>query len=107
MNLHRRQTFAFLIFILSLLQDVLFYQLPLHAHFYSELVNAIGSGDAAQHATVTALFAPEDAGTLLVPLLSSNDTSQPNLATVGSSRSQCFLANWCHIWPLYEILAVI
>ena len=44
------------------MQDVLFYQLPLHAHFYSELVNAIGGEGAAAHATVTTLFTPEDAG---------------------------------------------
>lgn len=43
-------------------QDVVFYQLPVHAGFYAELVNAIGGSTAAAHATVTNLFAPEDAG---------------------------------------------
>jgi hypothetical protein len=43
-------------------QDVVFYQLPVHAGFYAELVNAIGSSTVAAHATVATLFAPEDAG---------------------------------------------
>ncbi len=47
---------------LTLSQDVVFYQLPLHAHYYSELVNAIGGDGAAVHATVTTLFSAEDAG---------------------------------------------
>ena len=40
----------------------MFYQLPVHAGFYAELVNAIGSSTVAAHATVATLFAPEDAG---------------------------------------------
>jgi Utp25, U3 small nucleolar RNA-associated SSU processome protein 25 len=43
-------------------QDVVFYQLPVHAGFYAELVNAIGSSTVAAHATVATLFASEDAG---------------------------------------------
>ena len=43
-------------------QDILFYQLPQHGHFYPELVNMIAGGAAAGHATVTVQFAPEDAG---------------------------------------------
>ena len=37
-------------------QDMFFYQLPEHAHYYSELVNGLGAGGdaaiAADHATV-------------------------------------------------------
>ena len=43
-------------------QDVVFYQLPIHAGFYAELINAIGGSTVAAHATVATLFAPEDAG---------------------------------------------
>jgi U3 small nucleolar RNA-associated protein 25 len=52
------------------LQDILFYGLPDHAHFYSELVNLVqsggpggGAGAAAggHHATITALFCQFDA----------------------------------------------
>lgn len=42
------------------MQDLLFYQLPEHAHFYSELVGYTEEGSASSsrdaHATITALF---------------------------------------------------
>ena len=42
--------------VLPLPQEMTFYQLPVHAHFYPELVNSLGAGaDAAntvEHATV-------------------------------------------------------
>ena len=45
-----------------LLQDLLFYQLPQHAHFYLELVNMLaGRDDLALHATVKALVTRMDA----------------------------------------------
>ena len=45
-----------------LLQDLLFYQLPQHAHFYLELVNMLaGRDDMALHATVKALVTRMDA----------------------------------------------
>ncbi|WIA34691.1 hypothetical protein OEZ86_013004 [Tetradesmus obliquus] len=52
------------------IQDIMFYGLPEHAHFYSELVNLVqsggpggGAGAAAggHHATITALFCQFDA----------------------------------------------
>lgn len=43
-------------------QDLLFYQLPQHAHFYLELVNMlVGRDDMTQHATVKALITRTDA----------------------------------------------
>ena len=43
-------------------QDLLFYQLPQHAHFYLELVDMLaGRDDMALHATVKALFTKTDA----------------------------------------------
>ena len=44
-------------------QDLLFYQLPHHAHFYPEMVNLLRSRDesAMTHATVTVLFTRFDA----------------------------------------------
>lgn len=48
-----------------ILQDIVFYGLPDHAHFYSELVNLVQSGTgstaAAHHATITTLFCKFDA----------------------------------------------
>ena len=47
---------------LLLPQDLLFYQLPQHAHFYLELVNMLaGRDDMALHATVKALVTRMDA----------------------------------------------
>lgn len=47
----------------SLWQDVLFYQLPEHAHFYPELLNLLeeGGAGAGEHATVSVLFGKSDA----------------------------------------------
>ena len=46
--------------LLACIQDLLFYQLPEHASFYSELVNFLEEGSAGTdsdgHATVTILF---------------------------------------------------
>lgn len=44
-----------------LLQDVLFYQLPEHAHFYSELLNLLEDSASAEHTTVSVLFGRGDA----------------------------------------------
>jgi U3 small nucleolar RNA-associated protein 25 len=47
-----------------LLQDIVFYGLPDHAHFYAELVNLVQTGGAAaggHHATITSLFCAFDA----------------------------------------------
>ncbi len=43
------------------MQHVLFYQLPEHAHFYSELVNLMEAGEAGETPTVTVLFSKVDA----------------------------------------------
>lgn len=45
------------------LQDLYFYQLPEHAHYYTELLNLLTSAEGieAGHATVTALFSKFDA----------------------------------------------
>ena len=44
------------------LQDLLFYQLPQHAHFYLELVNMLAGRDqSGMHATVRVLFTRMDA----------------------------------------------
>ena len=44
-------------------QDLLFYQLPYHAHFYPEIVNLLRARDesAVSHATVSVLFTTYDA----------------------------------------------
>lgn len=45
------------------MQDLLFYQLPYHAHFYPEMVNLLRARDesAVSHATVSVLFTKYDA----------------------------------------------
>lgn len=54
----------------SYVQDILFYQLPEHSHYYSDIVNMLGGasgGDEAfeaAHATVSVLFSPLDAARL-------------------------------------------
>lgn len=51
-------------------QDIIFYQLPEHSHYYSDIVNMLGGGSGgddafeAAHATVTVLFSPLDAARL-------------------------------------------
>ena len=46
----------------SLPQDLVFYQLPQHAHFYLELVNMLARrDDMMQHATVKAIITRTDA----------------------------------------------
>ena len=42
-------------------QDILFYQLPEHAHFYSELLNLLEESASGEQATTTALFSRFDA----------------------------------------------
>lgn len=46
-----------------LAQDLLFYQLPIHSHFYPEMVNLLHARDesAMTHATVSVLFTRFDA----------------------------------------------
>ena len=45
------------------MQDLYFYQLPEHAHFYNELVKLLASADSldAAHSTVTVMFSKVDA----------------------------------------------
>lgn len=45
------------------MQDLLFYQLPYHAHFYPEMVNLLRArdGSALTHATVSVLITKYDA----------------------------------------------
>ena len=50
------------------MQDIIFYQLPEHSHYYSDVVNMLGGGSGeayeAQHATVSVLFSTLDAARL-------------------------------------------
>lgn len=48
----------------SVLQDILFYGVPEHAHFYAEMINLIqtsGSAAGGHHAMITTLFCQFDA----------------------------------------------
>lgn len=69
--------------VVLLMQDVLFYGIPDHGHYYSELLNllegATSAEAAAQHATVTVLFCRYDALALS--------------RVVGSSRSKKMLTS--------------
>lgn len=42
-------------------QHILFYQLPEHAHFYSELLNLMEEGEGGEMPTVTVVFSKVDA----------------------------------------------